>query len=242
MKLKISDFEESLQTFPILKQGCIVDTNVIFAESYPNDTYNAWAEEIFEVLRRNSIPVYTNMNVRSEFIDLQRRVLIPECLIGFYEDLSTELEEGLYKKLRELSKNAWNARTNGKPFKFNESEIKEYMRLIGHEPTSEGVSSWTGFCQSYFSPYIEKVWPAAVQKLNINFLGTREIESGEFFDNHPSWDNMISILGESGVGSADAMILNLFKESKLPLLITADKAVKNTLLNSSFVGKYILSP
>jgi hypothetical protein len=50
MKLKISDFEESLQTFPILKQGCIVDTNVIFAESYPNDTYNAWAEEIFEVL------------------------------------------------------------------------------------------------------------------------------------------------------------------------------------------------
>lgn len=242
MELKISDFEESLHKFPILKQGCIVDTNVIFAESYPNDNYNTWAEEVFEVLHGNSIPVYTNMNVRSEFIDLQRRVLIPECLISFYEDLSTELEEGLYKKLRDLSKNAWNARNNGKPFKFNETEIKEYMKLLGHEPSSEGVSVWTGFCQSYFSPYIHKVWPEAVKKLKINFLGTREIESGEFFDKHPSWDNMISILGESGIGSADAMILNLFQESKLPLLITADKAVRNTMLNSSYSGKFILSP
>jgi predicted nucleic acid-binding protein len=70
MELKILDFEESLQRFPIFKQGCIIDTNVIFAESYPNDNYNAWAEEVFEVLHRNLIPVYTNMNVRSEFIDL----------------------------------------------------------------------------------------------------------------------------------------------------------------------------
>jgi hypothetical protein len=38
------------------------------------------------------------------------------------------------------------------------------------------------------------------------------------------------------------MILNLFQESKLPLLITADKAVRNTMLNSSFHGKFILSP
>lgn len=53
---------------------------------------------------------------------------------------------------------------------------------------------------------------------------------------------MISILGESGVGSADAMILNLYKESSLPLLVTADKAVKNTMLNSSFSGKFVLSP
>jgi hypothetical protein len=67
MELKISDFEESLNKYPILEQGCIVDTNVIFAESYPNDNYNAWAEEVFEVLNRNLIPVYTNMNVRAEF-------------------------------------------------------------------------------------------------------------------------------------------------------------------------------
>jgi hypothetical protein len=53
---------------------------------------------------------------------------------------------------------------------------------------------------------------------------------------------MITILGESGIGSADAVILNLFQESKLPLLITADKAVKNTMLNGSYAGKFVLSP
>jgi hypothetical protein len=45
----------------------------------------------------------------------------------------------LYKKLRDLSKNAWNARNNGRPFKFNESEIKEYIKLLGHEPSSDSL-------------------------------------------------------------------------------------------------------
>lgn len=53
---------------------------------------------------------------------------------------------------------------------------------------------------------------------------------------------MVAIRGESGIGSADAMILNLYKESSLPLLVTADKAVKNTMLNSSYRGKFVLSP
>jgi hypothetical protein len=116
------------------------------------------------------------------------------------------------------------------------------MELFGHEPPSNSVSPWTIFCKDYFSPYIDKVWPRAVKELKINFLGTREIESKEFFDKHPSWDNMIAILGESGIGSADAMILNLFQESKLHLIITADRAVKNTMLNGAFDGKFILSP
>jgi hypothetical protein len=50
---------------------------------------------------------------------------------------------------------------------------------------------------------------------------------------------MIAILGESGIGSANAMILNLFKESTMPLIVTADKSVRNTMLNSSFGGKFV---
>lgn len=42
---------------------------------------------------------------------------------------------------------------------------------------------------------------------------------------------MIKIVGISGLGSLDAMIVYLFQESKIPLMITADVAVKNTFLN-----------
>lgn len=242
MELKITDFENYLKKHPELKQGCIVDTNVIFAGSYDYDSYNEWAEEVFEVLQRHNIPVYTNMNVRSEFINLQRRVLIAEGLVSFYGQTSALLDGPLYDKLKKLKRRADDALKTEKPLKVSESEINEFMALFGHEPLFDGPSSWTLFCKDFFSPYIDKVWPRAVKEFRINFLGTREIESKEFFDRHPSWDNMIAILGESGIGSADAMILNLFQESTLPLLITADKAVRNTLLNSSFNEKFILSP
>jgi len=242
MEIKISNLESSLEKYPQLKQGCIVDTNLLFASSYESDLYNDWSEEVFELLQKNSIPVYTNMNVRSEFINLQRRVLIAEGLSKFYSDTSSFLEGVIYEKLKKIKRRGVDSATKGTPFKVSESEITEFMVLFGHEPFSDGPSGWTIFCRDYFAPYLSRVWPDIVKKLKINFLGTREIESGEFFDKHPSWDNMIAILGESGIGSADAMILNLFQESKLPLLITADKAVKNTMLNGSFDGKYILSP
>ena len=242
MELKISDFENSVENYPELKQGCIVDTNVLFAGSYPLDVHNDWADEVFKSLNRFGIRAYTNLNVRSEFLDLQRRVLIPEGLVGFYEDFSESLEGKFYEELKYLNRKAKTARDEKRVFKLNDSEIKKFMELFGHEPGSDGPSGWTAFCKSYFSPYISNVWDNAVTNLKINFLGTREIESKEFFEKHPSWENMIAILGESGIGSADAMILNLFKESTLPLLITADKAVKNTMLNSSFSGKFVLCP
>jgi hypothetical protein len=37
MELKVLDFEKSIQKYPQLKQGCIVDTNVLFAGSYDYD-------------------------------------------------------------------------------------------------------------------------------------------------------------------------------------------------------------
>jgi hypothetical protein len=56
MELKISDFEKSVEKFPALKQGCIVDTNVLFPGPYPLDIHNDWADEVFRTFNRLSIP------------------------------------------------------------------------------------------------------------------------------------------------------------------------------------------
>ena len=104
MEFKLSDFERSVEKYPQLKQGCIVDTNILFAASYPLDVHNDWADEVFKSLDRFGIPIYTNLNVRSEFLDLQRRVLIPEGLVSFYEDFSEVLEGKIYEKLKYLKR------------------------------------------------------------------------------------------------------------------------------------------
>jgi hypothetical protein len=53
---------------------------------------------------------------------------------------------------------------------------------------------------------------------------------------------MVDIVGKFGVGSSDAMIINLFVESKLPLIVTSDRDVAKAVLGLNLPGKYILAP
>lgn len=69
---------------PRAQRGCVVDTNVLFAASFPLDAFNEWAESLVALLHKLEIPLFTNINVRSEFIDLCRRVMIPEGLVGLH--------------------------------------------------------------------------------------------------------------------------------------------------------------
>lgn len=74
MTTTLSSFETLARTEHSLKLGCVVDTNVLFGAAYPVDRLNTWAERFFEICHSNDIPIYTNINIRAEFMDLYRRV------------------------------------------------------------------------------------------------------------------------------------------------------------------------
>lgn len=130
MLLKIEDLEQKIAQNPALKIGCIVDTNVVFATSFPLDTYNDWGEEVFDILHKLNIPIFTNLNVRSEFIDLNRRVLIPEGLIDFYDDYSELLNGEIESSLKSLKTRKNKANTENRTFKFNDTDIKQFMQMF----------------------------------------------------------------------------------------------------------------
>lgn len=242
MQIGVSELESLILNHPEMKQGCIVDTNVIFATSYPLDNLNEWGEEVFKELHRLKVPIYTNQNVRSEFIDLNRRVTIPEGLVDFFDDYSGSLENEIESKLRSLKTRKRKAELEEKNFKLSDTEINAFAELFRRFISVSSEDGWQMFCRVYFSNYITNVWAKAVEVMKINFLGTREIETKEFFDRHPSWENMLKIVASSGIGSTDAMIINLFQESKISLLVTADKSVKHTVLTNKLNGKFVLCP
>lgn len=242
MEIKVSELEHLVKSQPEIRNGCIVDTNIIFATSYPLDNFNEWGEVVFKELHRLDIPIYTNLNVRSEFIDLNRRVTIPESLIDFYDDHTGILEGRVESKLKSLKTRKRKAELGERNFRLSDSEINDFAELFRQFVKKTNEDAWDVFCRIYFADYITHVWRDAVSAMKINFIGTREIEANEFFDNHPSWENMLKIVAYSGIGSSDAMIINFFQESKFKLLITADKAVKHTVINNCEKGKIVLCP
>jgi predicted nucleic acid-binding protein len=71
--------------------GCFVDTSVLFSATYPLDQFNEECESIFENLAAHDVPIFTNVNVRAEFLENHRRVLIGEALIDFLNEAEGEL-------------------------------------------------------------------------------------------------------------------------------------------------------
>ncbi len=58
------------------RNGCLVDNSILFALSYPLDAFNDDAEQAFNVLTKESIPVFTNVNIRTEFIELHQHLTL----------------------------------------------------------------------------------------------------------------------------------------------------------------------
>lgn len=240
MRITLRDLPALALTKTNIKQGCIVDTNTLFAASMPLDRLNDWAEETFGRLGELAIPAFTNINIRSEFMDLQRRVLIPEGLVSLYEEAEkSTMDSALKAQLKSLRTSKDQSAIIGRIFKFSDQQTKKYRQLIANTSPS---NAWERFCETYVHPYITNIWEDTIEDLNIHFVGTRAIENREYFNRDPNWKDMTDIIGRFGIGSSDAMIVNFFLCSKFPLIVTGDEDVAYTVERLSNDTKYILVP
>ena len=241
MILQLKEIHAQCSHDSSIKLGCIVDTNVLFAASYPSDVFNEWVEEVLSLLHELEIPIYTNLNIRSEFLDLHRRVLIPEGLLTMLHDYPTQLSSEVKAQLGLLKAKVYKTMKEDKTFKLSDFEIKKYRKLLSRTQLA-GENAWDVFCETYLQPYIEKIWDDTVMELKIKFIGTREMDNKNIFDEHPKWSELVTIVGKSGIGTSDAMIINLFQKSKLSLIVTADSDVRDTVFRHYSANKHVLAP
>lgn len=99
--ISIEQLKELADKHPNFKNGCLLDTNILLSASLPIDPMNENAELLIQKLADLKIPLYSNVNIRAEFLEIQRRVLIPECLIDFYE-IHNEIDGLLGQKLKSV--------------------------------------------------------------------------------------------------------------------------------------------
>ena len=219
---------------------CLVDTNILFALNNPREKFHRDAKMSFEFLRKKKISVYTNMNIKSEFIDLFRKLIIPKHLIGLYEnrrDLDLEVKD----KLKSLKSDVEKSEKKLKTFKLSDHEIKKWQRLLSKISNYKGGKSkdaWEEFCSDYLSGALSEVWSQTKEQWNMTLLSPTD--NHDYFDRVPEWDDMILFVEKFGIGSFDAMILNFFLCSKIPLLITADKHMLYTIKKSNLFENKII--
>ena len=108
---------------------------------------------------------------------------------------------------------------------FNKYESFSKAEILSSRVV-DGKDGWQYFCERYLSQQLSVVWDEVVQLCNLNFIKIRENESHPLLTSKVSWDGVTDLMGAFGIGSADAMILNLLLSSKLDIVATADGDIK----------------
>ncbi len=220
---------------------CFVDTSILFSATYPLDKFNAESEAVFESLAKNNRSILTNQNVRSEFLENHRRVLLAEALIDFYEDRFDLIPQPCAEKLKSHRTNFRRKVEEGKDSKLNSNQIKEFREILSKFEI-KNQSAWYFLCEKYLEPLLSPLWDSVVSELRVDFLSSRASETTPLLDKNLNWSDAISLMGRYGIASSDAMILNMFLSSKIPILITADKEMAQCIRAQNRNDKYVFIP
>jgi predicted nucleic acid-binding protein len=237
--IEAKDLRHFLNESPTRKLGCLIDTNILFAANFSLDHFHDQSIEIFKTLIDEKVSSYTNVNIRSEFINLARKVVIVHALLDLFRDVGTDLPVEVYNKLRSLKMRSDTKESANLLFKINDDEIEQIRNLLAsHHPTPT-EDLWDWFCEDYLKGKLAAEWDWVERDFGINFLTLRYSENSEHLENELNWNDAVSIIEKTSIGSADAMIVNLLIQSKYHFLVSADSdiifAMKKLKPNNKFV-------
>ncbi|MFN7906417.1 MAG: hypothetical protein ACK5P5_14645 [Pseudobdellovibrionaceae bacterium] len=202
--------------------GCFIDTTILFSATYPLDSFNDECEFVFDFLAENQVQIFTNINVRAEFIENHRRALIADCLIDLLEDEGANYDGVLLEKLKSHRTSFRRKVSEEKSAKMDVNQIKTFRRLLAGLHKNSSGDGWDLFCKKYLLNKIEPLWDAAQEIYQLNFISIRSDDEHPHLNSIPQWKNAEKLVGRYGIASSDAMILNMFLSSKIPVLLTAD--------------------
>ena len=200
----------------------LLDTCALMSFSHDTNEFHDETIDLFETLRREKVQAFTNINIRSEFVDLQRRLIITEALTSLAQDIEgINSYDTIAKKLKSHKNNVHKRADSGNPLILSDSNIKQFKKQLsfGHR----GIQNvWGKFCEDNLQGRLVKTFEIIERVLNLKYLSLRKGEKSGEVIGEISWENMYRISEKSGLSIHDSMILNMFEGTNIPFLITTD--------------------
>jgi len=239
--VNFSELQKNSKLKDKLTAGLVVDSNIIFAASYELDLFHEEVAVMLDTLSELNAPLYTNVNIRSEFLELHRRVLIAESLIDLYEDLGTDMSPELQHQFKSHRTNYRKAIEEDRLFKLSDRKIKSFRMQLSQFRIGN-KDAWELFCQNYFSRRLSGIWKTAEDTLNLHFLSLRGKDDHPKMADNISWEKMEELVSQYGIGVSDAMILNIFLGSTFPAIITTDSDIAYCIEKIQPANKFAIVP
>jgi predicted nucleic acid-binding protein len=241
---RFSDFYKLYEEFPSVKNGFLVDTNFLISLTYDLSVFNEKSIELYQLLNEKGVSLFCNVNVRNEFLEVHRSIILTESLVSFYQDISLRelLPFELKGRLKSLiTRRDKAAKYNKPPTKLSQTEIKMFAaELSAVEHNDKNI--WDLICSTYLRNTLSQLWASIQNEFRVNFLSLRKNDHENYLVKEPEWEDAIKIIETYGIASSDAMIINMFLCTNFSFLITSDKEVANTIRSMNKQNKFPMFP
>lgn len=238
-----SDFLSLLDKRPKMNEGIVVDTNILISATYDGDVFNEQTNDLLDLVIENNIPLFYNVNVKSEFLEIQRRISFTLGLLSFESDIKfATLPTELARRLGTIRANQTKRENAGRSnLRLSESEIKEFKNLMICEAVPSG-NLWRAFCRQYIGSELLESWDDAVNKFGLNALSLRAEDNNKHIQNPPIWEDAIELMSSEGLSSSDAMIVNMFQASNFEVILSSDADVGTAIESLKRPDKICILP
>lgn len=236
-----------IEAHPNIKNGILIDTNILVAATYDMDKYHEAAKGFIDQLIDKSIPLFCNVNIRAEFLDIHRRIIASEAILGFAktckkEELPPDLASDLTNYRRRCDNQEKN-KPDDPPVRLSDSEIKNFrMQMI--KIKGSGTDLWIELSSDQIVSKIEYVWnkTETETELGLNFLSLRKEDQENYLNKKPEWDEVMKLMSNPGLSSYDVMIINMFFSSKFEVIASSDSDIAIAIQKSGLIAKHAIIP
>ena len=206
------------------RRHCLLDTNILAAWSY-KDVHNFGEEAalVFEKIAELEAIPFATVTTRSEFLDFARRVLLTENFLSMSSEKSKwRITEATKRKIDSLRRSVDAKSANDALPLFSDFQLKDLKRNFISPREESGKSGWLKICHEVLSKNLESQWSDLEHNVGLNYIDTQDESVRDVLPSRPKWDRLVDIIARSGPSSSDAMIVNMFEVSSIPVLISAD--------------------
>lgn len=236
-----SEIKQLLEQYPAVQKGVLVDTNVLISATYELDSFHEETINFLDQLIDYKIPLFCNVNVRSEFLEIHRRIIFTEALLSF-ESVTKGSSLGLdfRKKLSSLRSNQKKREDQGRAsVRLSESDIKIFKSLMLQE---DGGTLWNKFSSEYIGENLIDIWNFAVDKIGLTSISLREQDQSKYILTYPEWEDAVRLMSRHGLSSSDAMIINIFRSSVFTAILSSDSDIGISISQLNMPNKICILP
>ena len=204
-------------------QATILDTNVLITSAYEVREEHGEVARMLDTLVSNEYRLLATVNTKAEFLEFQRRLLLTENLLDAVDEHSKlKVPKAARAKILSL-KGTLSSTVASDPerdFVFNEPQLKKIKQEFSAGDHS-GQNGWLELCDLFLAGRIQAAETELMGR-GIEYVSQHEPSQKEIFDAKIDWPDAILLSEKTGASFSDSMILNAFRCSRCPFIVSQD--------------------